>query len=77
MAKCDCFDRFEKDLDEFNLGDVVVKRFKEFSFLVKVILTLSYGLTSIERSFSINNKVLRQIRKKSPLQQTHERSCDY
>ena len=61
------FDRFQKDLDEFYFSDVGVKSFKELSFLVKLVLTLSHGQASVERSFSINNTVLRQNMKEESI----------
>ena len=39
---------------------VDVKHFKEFSFLVKLVLTLSHRQASVEIIFSINSTALRQ-----------------
>ena len=53
-----CFDSSTKDLDEFYFNDIDLQSFKELSFLVKIILTLSHGQASAERSFSVNNTVI-------------------
>ena len=52
------FDSSTKDLDKFYFDDINLQSFKELSFLVKVILTLSHGQASEERSFSVNNTVI-------------------
>ncbi|XP_057299676.1 uncharacterized protein LOC130630266 [Hydractinia symbiolongicarpus] len=67
IDKFQSFDRFQEDLDEFYFGDVGVKSFKELSFFIKLVLTLSHGQASVERSFSINNSVLRQNMKEESI----------
>ena len=44
-----CFDSSTKDLDEFYFNDIDLQSFKELSFLVKIILTLSHGQASAEK----------------------------
>ena len=53
-----CFDSSTKDLDKLYFNDIDLQSFEELSFLVKIILTLSHGQASAERSFSINNTVI-------------------
>ena len=53
-----CFDSSTKDLDGFYFSDIDLQGFKELSFLVEIILTLSHGQASVERSFGVNNTVI-------------------
>ena len=61
-----CFDSSTKDLDEFYFNDIDLQRFKELSFLVKIILTLSHGHAFVERRFSVSNKLSMLICQKIP-----------
>ena len=61
-----CFDSSTKDLDEFYFNDIDLQRFKELSFLVKIILTLSHGQAFVERRFSVSNKLSMLICQKIP-----------
>ena len=54
-----CFDSSTKYLNEFYFNDIDLQSFKELSFLVKIILTLSYGQASVARSFSVDNTVIK------------------
>ena len=54
-----CFDSSTKYLNEFYFNDTDLQSFKELSFLVKIILTLSYGQASVARSFSVDNTVIK------------------
>ena len=53
-----CSDSSTKNLDEFCCSNIDLQSFKELSFLVKIILTLSHGQASAERSFSVNITVI-------------------
>ena len=53
-----CFESSTKDLDEFYFNNTDLQSFKELSFLVKTILTLSHGQASAERGFTVNNTVI-------------------
>ena len=53
-----CFESSTKDLDEFYFNNIDLQSFKELSFLVKTILTLSHGQASAERGFTVNNTVI-------------------
>ena len=55
-----CFESSTKDLDEFYFNDIDLQSFKELSFLVKTILTLSHVQASAERErgFTVNNTVI-------------------
>ena len=61
-----CFDSSTKDLDEFYFNDIDLQRFKELSFLVKIILTLSHGQAFVEGRFSVSNKLSMLICQKIP-----------
>ena len=50
--------RYFKDLDEFYFNDIDLQSFKELSFFLKIILTLSHDQASAERSFNVNNTVI-------------------
>ena len=54
-----CFDSSTKYLNEFYFNDIDLQSFKELSFLVKIILTLSYAQASVARSFSVDNTVIK------------------
>ena len=54
------FRREKQRLDEFYFKpDFDIKRFKQFSFVLKIILTLSHGQAAVERGFSINKSLLK------------------
>ena len=42
----------------FTLGLLGIEKYKELSFLVKIVLTLSHLQASVEPSFSLNKSVL-------------------
>ena len=48
----------DTNLDDFYFRFIVIEKYKELSFLVRTVLTLSYGKASVERSFSLNKSVL-------------------
>ena len=52
------FDRKKTRLDEFFFTSIGVEEYKELSFLLKVVFTLSHGQVSVERGFSINKSIL-------------------
>ena len=45
-------------LDEFYFVKIGIQKYGELSFVLRLILTLSHGQTSVERGFSINNAIL-------------------
>ena len=49
-----CFESSTKDLDEFYFNDIDLQSFKELSFLVKTILTLSHVQASAEREREVS-----------------------
>ena len=56
----DVFQSFKRDktsLDVFFFSYTDIVKYKELSFLVKMILTLSHGQAAVERGFSINNSL--------------------
>ena len=61
------FDSSAKDLEEFYFNDIDLQSFKESSFLMKIILTLSHGQASVERSFSVNNTVINVTMSEDPI----------
>ena len=61
------FDSSTKDLEEFYFNDIDLQSFKESSFLMKIILTLSHGQASVERSFSVNNTVINVTMSEDPI----------
>ena len=42
-------------LDDFYYQHACISNYKELSFVVRLVLTLSHGQTAVERGFSINN----------------------
>ena len=54
--------KFEKDkdhLDEFYVKKLSVLPYKELSFFIKIILTMSYEEAAMERGFNIDNYTLK------------------
>ena len=51
------FSQKEQRLDEFFFKELGIAKYKELSYLVRVILTLSHGQASMERDFNHNNYV--------------------
>ena len=51
--------KFEKDKDCHDDSYVCVLRYKELSFVIKIILTRSHGQAAVERGFNINNSALK------------------
>ena len=49
-----CFESSTKNLDEFYFNDIDLQSFKELSFLVKIILTLSHVQASAEREREVS-----------------------
>ena len=45
-------------LEEFYFEKIVIQKYGELSFVLRLILTLSHGQASVERGFSINNAIL-------------------
>ena len=56
--KFENFSANDTNLDDFYFRFIGIEQYKEFSFLVKIVLTLSHGQASGERSFSLNKSVL-------------------
>ena len=52
------FDKKKNRLDEFFFTTMSVQKYKDLSFVLKIVLTLSDGQASVERSFSVNKSVL-------------------
>ena len=59
---------WEANLDDYSFKklDVVVRRYRKFLFVLKIILTLSHGQTTVERGFSFGKPSL-QVNKKEEL----------
>ena len=56
----DVFQSFKRDktsLDVFFFSYTDIVKYKELSFFLKMILTLSHGLAAVECGFSINNSL--------------------
>ena len=54
--------KFEKDKDchdDSYVKEFCVLRYKELSFVIKIILTRSHGQAALERGFNINNSALK------------------
>ena len=49
----------ESRLDDFYFKTVGIGKYKELSFVLKVLLTISHGQASVERGFSHNNAFLK------------------
>ena len=49
----------ESRLDDFYFKTVGIGKYKELSFVLKLLLTISHGQASVERGFSYNNTVLK------------------
>ena len=57
-AKVEEFDENHDRLDHFYFNQVSANNYADLSFVIKVVLTLSYSQASTERQFSVNNTVL-------------------
>ena len=53
------FNRKEYRLDELFFSCLGIKNYKDLSYVVKIILTLSHGQASVERGFSINKSLVK------------------
>ena len=58
------FEKFDQKC--YQLGDcyfnvIQIQRYESLSFVIRLILTLSHGQTTVERCFSISNNILTQI----------------
>ena len=54
--------KFKKDkdhLDDFYIKELCVLPYKELSFVIKFILTMSHGQAATERGFSINSSAVK------------------
>ena len=60
IVKFEKFSANDTNLDDiyFRFRFIRIEKYKELSFLVKILLTLSHGQASVERSFSLNKSVL-------------------
>ena len=54
------FDQKYDQLDDFYFHVIQIQQYESLSFVLRLILTLSYGQGAIESCFSINNNVLTQ-----------------
>ena len=53
------FNRKEHRLDELFFHCLGIQKYKDLSYVVKIILTLSHGQASVERGFSINKSLVK------------------
>ena len=58
IVKFENFSANDTNLDNFYCRFIRIEKYKELSFLVKTVLTLSHGQASVECSFSLNKLVL-------------------
>ena len=58
IVKFENFSANDDNLDDFYFRFIGIEKYKELSFLVKIVLTLSHGQASVERSFSLSKSVL-------------------
>ena len=58
IVKFENFSANDTNLDNFYFRFIRIEKYKELSFLVKIVLTLSDGQASVECSFSLNKLVL-------------------
>ena len=58
IVKCENFSANDTNFDDFYFRFIGIEKYKELSFSVKIVLTLSHGQTSVERSFTPNKSVL-------------------
>ena len=54
IAKFENFSVINTKIEDFTLRLLGIEKYKELSFLVKIVLTLSHLQASAERSFSLN-----------------------
>ena len=55
IAKFESFSVINTKIEDFTLRLLGIEKYKELSFLVKIVLTLSHLQASAERGFSLNN----------------------
>ena len=53
------FNQKEHRLDELFFRCLGIQKYKDLSYVVKIILTLSHGQASVERGFSINKSLVK------------------
>ena len=58
IVKFENFSANNTNLDNFYFRFIGIEKYKELSFLVKIVLALSHGHAYVERSFSLNKSVL-------------------
>ena len=59
QSKFSGFSLKECRIDDFYFKDVGVAKYKELSFILKLLLTMSHGQAAAERGFSHNNAILK------------------
>ena len=52
------FANYDKWLDDFYFHVLSIQKYKELAYIVKIILTLSYGQAAVERCFSVGKSIL-------------------
>ena len=55
IAKFENFSVINTKIEDFTLRLLGIEKYKEHSFLVKIVLTLNHLQASAERGFSLNN----------------------
>ena len=55
IAKFENFSVINTKIEDFTLRLLGIEKYKELSFLVKIVLTLNHLQASAERGFSLNN----------------------
>ena len=58
------FEKFDQkcyQLDDCYFNVIQIQQYESLSFVIRLILTLSHGQTTVERCFSISNNILTQI----------------
>ena len=58
-AKFQSFSAVRDRLEHFYFSTIQILKYQEFSFVLKLLLTLSRGQVSVERGFSLNNNILK------------------
>ena len=53
------FEKVKDRLDDFYVKELCVLPYKELSFVIKIMLTMSLGQVAVERGFNINNSELK------------------
>ena len=59
IDKFGSFDRYKTKLDVFYFYTIGLDKYKKFKYVMKVILTPSHGLASVERGFTISKSVFK------------------